>query len=200
MPSTRLQTKNQINQIKEMFENVPEPQGDTFLPEDLDSSSDYCPDDEEEEKMNDTRKRLRALLKHRESNITSPHNIRQLPQPSKSPNPPTPKSPQPPKSPSPPTLGTKVLNKKIRVRFGEQWLNGTITEYDANKRLHTISFDDFNHSKLAPINLENIHFEIVEQHAKVSTVEGKVLSSETTTTTYWTTDKTIVTKVTKFYS
>ena len=199
MPVTRFQNKLNISQIKEMFENVPEIDDETSTLEDFDSSSDYCPDDEEE--MNDTRKRLPSLLKRRDERVrVSPPNIRQLPQPSKSPNPPAPKPPQVPKSPSPPTLGTTVLNKKIRVRFGEQWLNGTVTEYDANKRLHTISFDDFNHSKLAPINLENIHFEIVEQHAKVSTVEGKVLFSETVTTTHWTTDTTTVTKVTKLYS
>ena len=120
MPVTRFQNKLNISQIKEMFENVPEIDDETSTLEDFDSSSDYCPDDEEE--MNDTRKRLPSLLKRRDERVrVSPPNIRQLPQPSKSPNPPAPKPPQVPKSPSPPTLGTTVLNKKIRVRFGEQW-------------------------------------------------------------------------------
>jgi hypothetical protein len=194
MPYTRLQKQLKIAQIKEMFENVPEIQDDSSS-EDLDSSSDYSPDDEIDEKPYQTELGVRS------TSLSQP-NIHQLPQPSKSPKPPVPNPPQPPKSPSPDCVGqgTTVLNKKIRVRFGDQWLNGTVTEYDANKRLHTISFDDFNHSKLAPVNLANIHFEIVERHTKEATAAGKVLFSETVTTTHWTTDTTTVTKVTKLYS
>ena len=149
------------------------------------------------------RERLRALSKRLgDRRLATPPKGKALStsKPSKPQKPPAPKPPQVPRPPPPPVLGEEVVGQIIRVGFGtptHSWRTGLITKYDPVTRKHSISFPGWNY---VAYNLHQIDFELVEQETSKSTSGSRVVFSETTTTTHWTTDTTTVTKVTKLFS
>ena len=208
MPLTRFQIKQKLagsQPVDTTDDTITEhsPGSDS----DQDSTSDYAPSDTEEPTSHQVHDRKVTMVYNRSKVPTRAGVLYKAGSegkvctrnPSKSENPPAPKPPLAP--PAPPLIfGAELVNKCICVRFGEEWLPGRITKYDANNQRHSLTFDDFNHGSLEPVNLNHIDFVIVEHESKKYTTGGSKLESRTTTTTHWTTDTTTVTKVMNLYN